>query len=89
MTNEEYKNVFNTIQNMIENKTLTPEGINELEQFKKDYFYNNWLVRYRRIASFTPLGTRGVIAIPNTTFEEWLVWFEAMFDAFVNYPSLK
>ena len=49
MTNEEYKHVFNTIQNMIENKTLTPEGINELEQFKKDYFYNNWLVRYRQI----------------------------------------
>lgn len=33
MANEEYKNVFNTIQKMIENKTLTPEGINELEQF--------------------------------------------------------
>lgn len=90
MANEEYKNVFNTIQNMIENKTLTPEGINELEQFKKDYFYNNWLVRYRRIASFTPLGTRGVLAIPNTTFEEWLVWFEAMFDAFLkDYNEFK
>lgn len=90
MSNEEYKNVFNKIQSMIENKTLTPEGINELEQFKKDYFYNNWLVRYRRIASFTPLGTRGVIAIPNTTFEEWLVWFEAMFDAFLkDYNEFK
>ena len=41
----------------------------ELEQFKKSAFYHNWYGR------FHSLGLYGVLAIPNTTFEEWLWWF--------------
>lgn len=82
--------IFKRIEDMIKNKTLTPEGISELEQWKKDYFYNNWLMRYRRLASFAPLGTRGVIAIPNTTFEEWLIWFLEWLEAFTkDYNEFK
>ena len=68
----------------------TPPTIDELDQFHKTWFYNNWSVRFRRLAAFTNLGTRGVIAIPNTTFEEWLWWFHEWAEALTDdYNEFK
>lgn len=68
----------------------TPPAIDELDQFHKTWFYNNWSVRFRRLASFTNLGARGVIAIPNTTFEEWLWWFHEWAEALTDdYNAFK
>lgn len=93
-----YKDLMNTMQNMI-NSFNANQGnagsevhptTDELEQFHKSWFYNNWSVRFRRLMSFTPLGTRGVIAIPNTTFEEWLWWFHEWMQAFMeDYNAFK
>ena len=70
----------------------TPPTIDELDQFHKTWFYNNWSVRFRRLAAFTNLGTRGVIAIPNTTFEEWLwffhEWAEALCDDYNEFKKM-
>lgn len=71
---------------------VTPPTIDELDQFHKTWFYNNWQVRFRRLASFTNLGARGVIAIPNTTFEEWLwffhEWAEALTDDYNEFKKM-
>lgn len=68
----------------------TPPTIDELDQFHKTWFYNNWSVRFRRLSSFTNLGARGVIAIPNTTFEEWLWWFHEWAEALTDdYNEFK
>lgn len=68
----------------------TPPAIDELDQFHKTWFYNNWQVRFRRLASFTNLGSRGVIAIPNTSFEEWLWWFHEWAEALTDdYNEFK
>lgn len=70
----------------------TPPTIDELDQFHKTWFYNNWSVRFRRLATFTNLGARGVIAIPNTTFEEWLwyfhEWAEALTDDYNEFKKM-
>ena len=62
-------------QLQISNGTISKPTINELNQFQKTWFYHNWDLRFRKLASYSALGTRGAIAIPNTTFEEWLYWF--------------
>lgn len=62
-------------QLQISDGTISKPTIDELNQFQKTWFYHNWDVRFRKLASFSALGTRGAIAIPNTTFEEWLYWF--------------
>ena len=68
----------------------TPPAIADLDQFHKTWFYNNWRVRFRRLSSFTNLGARGVIAIPNTTFEEWLWWFHEWAEALTDdYNEFK
>lgn len=68
----------------------TPPAIDDLDQFHKTWFYNNWSVRFRRLASFTNLGARGVIAIPNTSFEEWLWWFHEWAEALTDdYNEFK
>ena len=68
----------------------TPPTIDELDQFHKTWFYNNWRVRFRRLSAFTNLGARGVIAIPNTTFEEWLWWFHEWAEALTDdYNEFK
>ena len=68
----------------------TPPSISELDQFHKTWFYNNWLVRFRKLNAFSNLGTRGVIAIPNTTFEEWLWWFHEWAEALTDdYNKFK
>ena len=70
----------------------TPPAIDELDQFHKSWFYNNWSVRFRRLSAFTNLGARGVIAIPNTTFEEWLwffhEWAEALSDDYNEFKKM-
>lgn len=56
----------------------------DLKQFHKSQFYKDWWHRFHR------LGERGAIAIPNTTFEEWLVWFWAWAQAFQDdYNKFK
>lgn len=56
----------------------------ELEQFKKSSFYHNWYGR------FHSLGLYGVLAIPNTTFEEWLWWFHEWAEALIDdYNAFK
>lgn len=93
-----YRDLMKTMQNMIDsfNANQGNQGTevhpttDELDQFHKSWFYNNWSVRFRRLMSFTPLGTRGVIAIPNTTFEEWLWWFHEWMQAFMeDYNAFK
>ncbi len=87
-----FKDILESINNYIENNRehLNDPTDKQLAQFRKSYFYNNWLTRFRHIAAFTPLGTRGVIAIPNTTFEEWLWWFQEWARAFEkDYNEFK
>ena len=89
-----YQAIMNQINKMLDfyNQNGQPidHGIGDLEQFRKSWFYNDWLWRFRRLMSFTPLGTRGVIAIPNTTFEEWLYWFYQWAQAFEDdYNAFK
>ena len=62
-------------QLQISNNSFSKPTIDELNQFQKTWFYHNWDLRFRKLASYSALGTRGAIAIPNTTFEEWLYWF--------------
>ena len=80
MEDKEFKDAWEEIIKRINcmiknNEEYKQPVIDDLNQFEKNWFYNNWEVRFRQIASFSALGTRGVIAIPNTTFEEWLYWF--------------
>ena len=56
----------------------------EFKQFKKGWFYHNWVHRFRR------LGNVGVIAIPNTSLEEWIYWLYEWSQAFVDdYNKFK
>lgn len=59
---------------------LRPHHIDdrEFKQFKKGWFYHNWYHRFRR------LGSVGVIAIPNTSLEEWIYWLYEWSQAFVD-----
>ena len=64
--------------------------IAELDHFKKSWFYDDWCVRFRKLNAFNALGTKGVIAIPNTTFEEWLYWFQEWAIAWMDdYNQFK
>ncbi len=56
----------------------------EFKQFKKGWFYHHWAHRFRR------LGNVGVIAIPNTSLEEWIYWLYEWSQAFVDdYNKFK
>lgn len=78
-----WEEIIKRINCMIKNNEEYKQPvIDDLNQFEKNWFYNNWEVRFRQIASFSALGTRGVIAIPNTTFEEWLYWFHEWLVSF-------
>lgn len=89
-----FDNIMNEINGYMDwhKNQETPPAIDELDQFHKTWFYNNWTVRFRRLATFTNLGARGVIAIPNTTFEEWLWWFhdwaEALTDDYNEFKKM-
>lgn len=73
-----------------DNPHLVQPTAMELAQFHKSHFYHNWLHRYRRLFAFGSLGNHGVIAIPNTTFEEWLYWFSEWAEAFMDdYNAFK
>lgn len=90
----DYQHLMDTIDDMLHTwekyDKITHPVSDELDQFRKSWFYNNWCVRFRQLMAFTPLGTRGVIAIPNTTFEEWLWWFHEWAEAFMNdYNEFK
>lgn len=90
----EYQHLMDTIDDMLHTwekyDKITHPVSDELDQFRKSWFYNNWCVRFRQLMAFTPLGTRGVIAIPNTTFEEWLWWFHEWAEAFMDdYNEFK
>ena len=86
---EQIMNEVNGYMGYHKNKE-TPPTIDDLDQFHKTWFYNNWSVRFRRLASYTNLGARGVIAIPNTTFEEWLWWFHEWAEALTDdYNEFK
>ena len=90
----DYQHLMDTIDDMLHTwekyDKITHPVSDELDQFRKSWFYNNWCVRFRQLMAFTPLGTRGVIAIPNTTFEEWLWWFHEWAEAFMDdYNEFK
>lgn len=68
---------LNQVSEMIKNTQIT-DGSQDLEQFKKSSFYNNWSTK------FSKLGLTGVIGLPNTTFEEWLFYFQKWSEQFVN-----
>lgn len=56
----------------------------EFKQFKKGWFYHHWAHRFRR------LGNVGVIAIPNTSLEEFIYWLYEWSQAFVDdYNKFK
>lgn len=56
----------------------------DLPAFKESSFYTTWS------SAFHSLGLTGVIAIPNTTFNEWLYWFQEWGKAFSkNYNDFK
>lgn len=58
--------------------------IPDLPTFKESSFYTTWS------SAFKSLGLTGVIAIPNTTFDEWLYWFQEWGKAFAkNYNDFK
>lgn len=64
--------------------------IEELGQFRKSWFYNNWQARFRKIQSFNGLGLTGVINTPNTTFEEWLWYFHEWSESYMDdYNKFK
>lgn len=85
---DKYIDAINKYQE--DNPTLVQPTAMELAQFHKSHFYHNWLHRYRRLFAFGPLGNHGVIAIPNTTFEEWLYWFSEWAEAFMDdYNAFK
>lgn len=77
-------------QLQISDGSISKPTVDELNQFQKTWFYHNWDLRFRKLASFSALGTRGAIAIPNTTFEEWLYWFHEWATHFADdYNDFK
>lgn len=66
-----------------DNKLAKPTE-DELRQFRKSKFYHNWYWRFHQ------LGLIGTIDIPNTTFEEWLIWFQRWAELFTeDYNQFK
>lgn len=88
-TYNEYIDEINKMLDTVPGKIHKPT-IEELDEFHKSYFYHNWRERFRMLHQFDPLGLKGVFAIPNTTFEEWLYYFHEFAEAFVNdYNEFK
>lgn len=97
-TDQDFQKVMDSVNKYIDsinkyqedNPHLVQPTAMELAQFHKSHFYHNWLHRYRKLFAFGPLGNHGVIAIPNTTFEEWLYWFSEWAEAFMDdYNAFK
>lgn len=59
----------------------------ELKAFAKTDFYQGWKKRFDKLAN---LGATGVIATPNTTFDEWLYYFKQWSELYANdYQNFK
>lgn len=59
----------------------------ELKVFAKTDFYQGWKKRFDKLAN---LGATGVIATPNTTFDEWLYYFKQWSELYAtDYQSFK
>lgn len=79
LTQEELQQVIDAVNG---DKGTVSES--ELAQFRRSEFYSNWSTR------FAQLGNSGVIAIPNTTFDEWLWWFQNWAKTYSkNYNDFK
>jgi len=60
------------------------DSVPNLPEFKQSKFYATWS------NAFSALGLTGVIALPNTTFDEWLFWFQQWGNVFTkNYNDFK
>lgn len=83
--NQNYQEIKKQIKKLdVGNSLPAPVDLRELAQFQRGRFYRNWRIRFQE------LGRIGVIAIPNTTFEEWLIWFEQWANALVDdYNKFK
>ena len=87
---DDYIKFDNEYNHSHEYKHFHHPTIAELDHFKKSWFYDDWCVRFRKLNAFNALGTKGVIAIPNTTFEEWLYWFQEWAIAWMDdYNQFK
>lgn len=87
---DDYIKYDNEYNHSHEYKHFHHPTIAELDHFKKSWFYDDWCVRFRKLNAFNALGTKGVIAIPNTTFEEWLYWFQEWAIAWMDdYNQFK
>lgn len=62
------KDVEEKIKNIPRHHKHVPLDYREFEQFKRGWFYRHWENRFRR------LGQVGVVAIPNTTLQDWIIW---------------
>lgn len=62
------KDVEEKIKNIPHHHKHVPLDYREFEQFKRGWFYRHWENRFRR------LGQVGVVAIPNTTLQDWIIW---------------
>lgn len=59
----------------------------ELAAFAKTDFYQSWKKRFDKLAN---LGATGVIATPNTTFDEWLYYFKQWSELYAtDYQNFK
>lgn len=59
----------------------------ELAAFAKTDFYQDWKKRFDKLAN---LGATGVIATPNTTFDEWLYYFKQWSELYAtDYQNFK
>lgn len=59
----------------------------ELKAFAKTDFYQGWKKRFDKLAN---LGATGVIATPNTTFDEWLYYFKQWSELYsTDYQAFK
>ena len=87
---DDYIKYDNEYNHSHEYKHFHRPTIAELDHFKKSWFYDDWCVRFRKLNAFNALGTKGVIALPNTTFEEWLYWFQEWAIAWMDdYNQFK
>ena len=87
---DDYIKFDNEYNHSHEYKHFHHPTIAELDHFKKSWFYDDWCVRFRKLNAFNALGTKGVIALPNTTFEEWLYWFQEWAIAWMDdYNQFK
>lgn len=77
---EAFTKVITKLNEYLENINAYAKGNDltnpaEIAQLQKSWFYNAWVDRFKALRAFDQ-GRQGVIQLPNTTFEEWLYWFQ-------------